>query len=174
MDELGTFQRQGDRVDLRYERRYPHPIETIWAALTEPERLNDWLGRARVEPHVGGRYELFIDRLRPMTGRILTWEPPRLLEFSWDTGDAPASMVRCELAPDGDGTRLLLLHKGAGYVWIGLVLPGWHACLERLEGLLSGQVQPSSMTRWRELQSIYLDRYKIEGVMVDPPPGHGG
>jgi hypothetical protein len=24
------------------------------------------------------------------------------------------------------------------------------------------------------MQSIYLDRYKIEGVMVDPPPGHDG
>lgn len=174
MDELGTFQRHGDRVDLRYERHYPHPIETIWAALTDPARLNDWMGLALVEPHVGGRYELFIDRPRPMTGRILTWEPPRLLEFSWDTGDAPGTVVRCELVPDGGGTRLIFLHKGVGHVWIGLVLPGWHVHLERLGSLLSGQAQPFSMPRWRELQSTYLGRYKIEGVMVDPPPGHGG
>ncbi len=25
MDELGTFQRHGDKVDLRYERRFPRP-----------------------------------------------------------------------------------------------------------------------------------------------------
>jgi hypothetical protein len=30
-----------------------------------------------------------------------------------------------------------------------------------------------SMPRWRELQAIYLDRYELEGVMIDPPPGHG-
>ena len=83
MDELGTFSRDGDIVDLRYERRYPRPIGTVWAALTEPARLADWIGQALVEPHVGGRYELFIDRKRPMTGRILTWQPPTLLEFSW-------------------------------------------------------------------------------------------
>jgi len=172
MDELGTFSRDGDIVDLRYERRYPRPIGTVWAALTEPVRLAAWLGQALVEPHVGGRYELFIDRKRPMTGRILTWQPPALLEFSWDTGDAPASVVRCELSSDGDGTRLIFAHKGIGFVWIGLVLPGWHVHLERVDLLLAGTVQPMDMTRWRELQTIYLDHYKLDGVMLDPPAGH--
>ena len=177
MEALGTFERQGDVVDLRYERRYPRPIETVWAALTEPARLGDWLGQALVEPHVGGRYELFIERPRPMTGRIVTWQPPRLLEFSWDTGDAPATLVRCELSPDdagdGKGTRLVFTHKAMGFVWIGLVLPGWHTHLERLASLLEGHALGDSMPRWRELQAIYLDHYKLEGVMIDPPPGHG-
>jgi hypothetical protein len=33
--------------------------------LTEPTRLADWIGPALVEPHAGGRYELFIERPRP-------------------------------------------------------------------------------------------------------------
>jgi uncharacterized protein YndB with AHSA1/START domain len=172
MDQLGTFDRHDDTADLRYERRYPRPIETVWAALTEPARLADWLGEALVEPYVGGRYELFIDRKRPMTGRVLTWQKPTLLEFTWDTGDAPASVVRCELTPDGDGTRLVFLHKGVGFVWIGLVLPGWHVHLERLDSLLAGAVEPMSMPHWREMQTIYIDRYKLDGVMLDPPEGH--
>jgi uncharacterized protein YndB with AHSA1/START domain len=173
MDELGRFERRGDTVDLRYERRYPRPIETVWAALTDPARLGEWLGAARVEPQVGGRYELFIDRKRPMTGRVLTWEPPRLLEFSWDTGDAPPSTVRCELTAEDAGTRLVFTHKGVGFVWIALVLPGWHHLLERLASLLAGMVQNDSMERWRELQASYLGRYQLQGVMLDPPPGHG-
>ncbi|MDB5409570.1 MAG: hypothetical protein JWL84_4482 [Rhodospirillales bacterium] len=172
MDQLGTFDRHADNADLHYERRFDRPIETVWAALTDPVRIEDWLGQARVEPHVGGRYELFVDRRRPMTGRIVTWEPPRLLEFSWDTGDAPASLVRCELSRDGDGTKLLFLHKGVGFDWIGLVLPGWHVHLERLRNLLSGADHAMSMERWREMQGVYIDRYKLEGVMLDPPPDH--
>jgi uncharacterized protein YndB with AHSA1/START domain len=174
MDELGTFNRHDDTADLRYERRYPRPIETVWAALTEPARLADWIGQALVEPYVGGRYELFIERKRPMTGRILTWQKPTLLEFTWDTGDAPASIVRCELTPDGDGTRLVFVHKGVGFVWIGLVLPGWHIHLERLGSLLAGTAEPMSMPRWRELQAVYLDHYKLDSMMLDPPEGHGG
>ena len=109
-----------------------------------------------------------------MIGRILTWQPPTLLEFIWDTGDAPASVVRCELTPDGDGTRLVFLHNGAGFVWIALVLPDWHVNLERLDSLLAGDAAQSfSMARWRELQQVYLDRYELSGAMLDPPTGHG-
>ena len=173
MDELGTFESDNGNINLRYERFYPRPVETVWAALTDPARLADWLGPARVEPHEGGHYEVFIDRPRPMTGRILTWEPPHLLEFTWDTGDGPATVVRWELSRHDDGTRLVFLHIGVGRVWVGLVLPGWHLLLERLGSLLADQPQPFSMPRWRELQAIYLDRYKLEGVMTDPPTGHG-
>ena len=174
MDALGTIERHGDSADLRYERRYPRPIETVWAALTDPTRLADWFAEARVEPHVGGRYELFIDRPQPMLGRILAWEPPRLLEFSWNIahGGGSESVVRCELTPDGDGTKLVFTHRGLGFTWIGLVLPGWHAHLERLDRLLAGTILALDMQRWRELQRIYLGRYKLEGVMLDPPPGH--
>src|SRR5216683_2246105 len=93
--DLGTYEHHGETADLRYVRRYDRPPETVWAALTRPERLADWMGKAVVEPRLGGRYELFVDRKRPMTGRISLWQPPRLLEFSWDTGDGPASTVRC-------------------------------------------------------------------------------
>jgi uncharacterized protein YndB with AHSA1/START domain len=173
MDELGSFERRGDLVDLRYERRFARPVETVWAALTEPARLEDWLGSAVVEPFVGGRFELFTDRPRPMFGRIVTWQPPALLEFSWDTGDAPATLVRCELTREGDGTLLVFRHNGIASPWMGLVLPGWHIQLERLGSLMAGRLQPDSMARWRDLQKIYLDHYRLEGVMIDPPAEHG-
>jgi uncharacterized protein YndB with AHSA1/START domain len=47
MEELGVFERRGDTADLRFERRYPRPIGTVWAALTDPVRLADWVGPAR-------------------------------------------------------------------------------------------------------------------------------
>lgn len=89
-----------------------------------------------------------------MTGRILTLRPPTLLEFSWDTGDAPEAVVRCELIRDGDATRLIFMHRKVGFVWIGLVLPGWRVHLERLASVLEGAAAPMSMPRWRELQTI--------------------
>jgi uncharacterized protein YndB with AHSA1/START domain len=179
MDQLGTFERRGDQTTLRYERHYPRPIETVWAALTTPERLADWLGAAFVEPFVGGRFELFIDRpdaAARMSGRVLRWEPPHLLEYTWKVGDEKETIVRCELAPDGpNATRLEFNHGAMPFKWVGLVLPGWHTRLERLaKALDTGATQPDWYDRWRELQTLYLDRYKLEGVMIDPPPGHYG
>ena len=40
---------------LRYERRYPDPIEKVWDAITQPERLVAWLGEAEIELEQGGR-----------------------------------------------------------------------------------------------------------------------
>ena len=95
------FEQHGEDLDLRFERLYPRPVETVWSALTEPEQLKDWMGAARVEPHAGGRIDLMIGGVQPMTGRILIWDPPRTLEFSWSNADTQNSVVRYKLIREG-------------------------------------------------------------------------
>jgi uncharacterized protein YndB with AHSA1/START domain len=46
----------------------------------------------------------------PITGRVRTLEPQRLLELDWDTGGDP-SVVRFELSTDGTETVLVLDHE---------------------------------------------------------------
>ena len=45
----GTISREGERFVIRFERRFPSPIEEVWAALTRPERLTQWVGATEVE-----------------------------------------------------------------------------------------------------------------------------
>jgi uncharacterized protein YndB with AHSA1/START domain len=177
MDDYGTYERQGDQTTLRYERRYPRPIHTVWAALTTPERLADWLGAAIVEPFVGGRFELFVDRPNAsarMIGRVLRWDAPERLEFAWKVGDEPETIVRCELAQDGpNATHLVFTHGAMAFKWVGLVLPGWHSLFDRLARMLAtGGPVPDNPERWRELQGIYIERYRLKDVLIEPPQGH--
>jgi uncharacterized protein YndB with AHSA1/START domain len=167
MEELGAFKRRDDHLDVRFERHYPRSIDRVWSALTDPKRLEDWMGVARVEPHVGGRYDLMLDGPHPMTGRILVWEPPQVLEFTWSNADAPDSVVRYELTREGDGARLIFTHKGMPYASSALMLPGWHVLFARLGSLLDGAAPPQSKQSWREMQAIYVDHYKLHGVMLD-------
>ena len=55
---LGTIVLDDDRAAIVMEQRYPHPIEAVWAALTEPEQLSAWMGPARVDPGAGGKIVL--------------------------------------------------------------------------------------------------------------------
>jgi len=167
-EQLGTFERRDDRLDLRFERYYPRSIERVWSALTDPTRLQDWIGAAYVEPHVGGRYELMLDGPNPMTGRILAWEPPEVLEFTWGNAHSADSVARYELARKGDGTRLIFMHKGIPYANSALMLPGWHFFFERLGALVIEAAVRQSKHSWRELQAIYVDQYKLIGVTLDP------
>ena len=41
----------GEAREIRFVRDFPHPPETVWAALITPERIADWMcADAVVEP----------------------------------------------------------------------------------------------------------------------------
>ncbi len=168
MRDLGTYERNGDHIDVRFERHYPRPPEKVWRALTDPERLADWMGASRVEPHVGGKFETMLDGLRPMKGRVLVWDPPKALELQWSNGHAPDSTVRYELTPEGDGTRLIFIHRHMPYATSALMLPGWHVYFDRLAPVLADEAPPDLDTRWRQMQTVYVEHYRLEGLQLDP------
>jgi uncharacterized protein YndB with AHSA1/START domain len=171
VDPLGTYDRHGDEIEVRFERHYRHPAAKVWSAITDPARLEDWMGPSRVEPHVGGRIELMIGAARPMTGRILVWEPPKVLEFSWNNEDSPNAVIRYELTPEATGTRVIFSHKSMPYVSSALMMPGWHMFLARLGSLLDGAAKGESPQSWRELQGIYVGHYGLKGAHLDHPAG---
>ncbi|MBI4923893.1 MAG: SRPBCC family protein [Devosia nanyangense] len=162
---LGTFERRDDHIDVHFERHYPRPPETVWSALTEPARLADWMGVSHIEPRAGGRIDLMLDGPHPSTGRVVVWDPPHVLEFTWSNTHAPDSTIRYELARDGAGTRLVFTHQRMPYVHSALMLPGWHHLLARLESLLEGAGSPGP--GWRAMQAIYVDHYQLSGVTLD-------
>src|SRR5258708_19567017 len=47
-----------DRMQVVFRRRYTKPVAKVWAALTTPERLEDWLGAANIDLRVGGNLHL--------------------------------------------------------------------------------------------------------------------
>lgn len=84
-------------------------MEKVWAALTIPEPVADWLAPAEIELKVGGRYELrFHDGADVMIGVITRIEPPRLLELTWRESGCPGSVLVFSLA--AVGCRLTLTH----------------------------------------------------------------
>lgn len=74
---------------------------------------------AVIEPRAGGRwFERSADGSECDWGRVLAWEPPRLVVLTWELSAdyRPDGTVRTELevrfTPEGDGTRVELEHRG--------------------------------------------------------------
>ena len=104
-----------------------------------------------VEPRVGGRwYERNAEGAMCEWGKVLKWDPPHAVAFSWHLGpghDSPqwkfdadmakASEVEIRFAPDGDGTLVELEHSklerhGEGYEQLRALFDGpgaWSAIL---------------------------------------------
>ncbi len=130
-----------ERSALRFVRHLPGPIERVWAYLTDSKRMAEWLsGGGTIEPRVGGemRFEL------GATGRVTAYDPPRLLEYTWNEeegyrGPVSDSLVRWELAEEGDRVRLTLTHVKLPETEVLAHGAGWHAFLERLADRIDGR-----------------------------------
>jgi uncharacterized protein YndB with AHSA1/START domain len=162
-ERVGTVTFDGDYATMRFERRLRHPIDVVWEALTESEHLARWyMTKANIEARAGGRIEYWSGPAQlHVTGRILTWDPPRVFEHEWNleplaqlpTGER--SVVRWELEPDGEGTILRVTHRRlTRRTAIGFA-PGVHAFLDRLEDQLDGAPLADWYARIEEVRTNY-------------------
>jgi uncharacterized protein YndB with AHSA1/START domain len=158
VEPLGQVRRTGETYELVFERRLARPIEKVWAALTTPERLADWLAKAEIELKVGGRLELYWEAHDyRMRGTITELDPPYLIAWTWPADQHPASVVRWELTPDGDGCRLRLIQNNLNGPSLLGVAGGWHTHLECLPGAADGLNTPWRAEREREIAKLYAD-----------------
>src|SRR2546425_844517 len=119
------------------------PIDRVFKALTDPKQLFDWWGREPsveltkfdMEAKKGGRWRFECKPVPGMPqgpvveilkrrgvnafeahGKILEYDPPRLLVWSWIANwhEDPKQerVVRWELTPAGKSTRVRVTHSG--------------------------------------------------------------
>jgi uncharacterized protein YndB with AHSA1/START domain len=150
-----TVEQIGQLYVLRFERNLNHPVEKVWAAITEPEQLVQWLAAAEIDPRPGGRFVLNFENTRDhMPGRVIKWDPPNLFEHTF--GDEANGVVRWELIPNGDGCLLKLSHTVYSSAEMANFLSGWHTHLDLLSDLVDGRPRPWSWDEWR----AHRDRYR--------------
>jgi uncharacterized protein YndB with AHSA1/START domain len=156
MNVHGSYETIDGRPALRFERRLGHPVDAVWRAITEPDRLKQWFPST-----VSGRF-LPGERLRfgfeqhdvaDMDGEVTEADPPRRLAFYW--GD---DHLRFELEPEGDGCRLLFTCLLDARDKAARDAAGWHVCLDRLAGVVE-------QTDW---QALYRD-YEAKGFPAGAP-----
>jgi uncharacterized protein YndB with AHSA1/START domain len=130
---------------VAFDRLIDRPPARVWAALTDPNVLRNWLGEVELDLRVGGRYIIRFRKMSVvMTGQITALEPGRILEYSWQENyGMPASKLRWELHPAADtGCRLKLAHTFAPDCVLKEIVGfagGWHAFLNAIPPAADGQ-----------------------------------
>ena len=157
-NRIGTLKIEGSYATLRYERRLPHDPEVVWKSITDPKQVSAWFSTtAKIDPRLGGTIEYFSVPVGfHRTGRILTWNPPRIFEHEWYIDPHPQlpnveceSMIRWELVEDTDTDHTILslthsrLTKANGLRFA----TAWHTFLDRLAAQLENEKLPDLMER---------------------------
>jgi uncharacterized protein YndB with AHSA1/START domain len=185
-DRHGTIVEIDGRRFMRFERRLEHPVERVWAAITEPEQLRGWIAAGELELKEGGKvrlemlnqvsaaemekYEVVLpDDYEPdeapqvIEGTVTAIEAPRLLEYD----SKEFGLLRWELRPDGEDC-VLSFYNSPPEDWMvsGMapqMLAGWHGYMDLLEDALAGNPvgdwsKEGSMDDWAELRDHYAEK----------------
>jgi uncharacterized protein YndB with AHSA1/START domain len=176
MRRRGTSVEDNEYVTLTFHRTYRHSPEHVWDAIATPEGLRAWLmcTHAVIDGRVGGRMELVSGPAGyRSTGKILIWEPPRVLEYEWNVAAVPEmphgehAIFRYELTPERDSTHVLVTYRRITKQTARGFLPGLHVFLDRLEAQLDGHTLPDWMQRFDELRAEYTE-WSGHGHAPDP------
>ncbi|SEG71314.1 Uncharacterized conserved protein YndB, AHSA1/START domain [Thermomonospora echinospora] len=131
---------------------YEAPIEDVWDACTNAERIPRWFLPVSGELKVGGRYQLEGNA----GGTVERCDPPRSFAATWEFG-GQVSWIEVRLTEEGDGrTRLELEHIAHvdDDLWAqygpGAVGIGWDLSLLGLATHLSSgaALDPAEVAAW--------------------------
>ena len=137
------------RAGVRIVDVFDAPREAVFAAWTEPERLQHWWGPgffetvfAQVDLRPGGGYELLLEpgSMR-LVGEFREVTPPARLVYTWrwieGVPDARESLVTVEFREHGAQTEVVLVHDNfAGPGPVDMYDEGWRSGLGKLRVFL--------------------------------------
>src|SRR5258708_36894925 len=79
----GEVRVKDDRMQVVFRRRYTKPVAKVWAALTTPERLEDWFGAAKIDLRVGGTLHLTFANGKSAAFSLTRLAALHVLGWSW-------------------------------------------------------------------------------------------
>lgn len=144
----------GDAHSAIMRRIYPAPIDEVWSAITDPNRINRFFLPVSGDLREGGSFSIEMNA----DGEILKCDAPHLLRLTWSFEGAVPDEVEIRLTEVEGGTQLELEHASVRDVLVSSdprvgdwgVGAGWEAPLKYLGKYLAGELPNKPSLEWYE------------------------
>jgi uncharacterized protein YndB with AHSA1/START domain len=138
----------GEARVVTISQSYAAPVEDVWDACTNAERIPRWLMPITGDLRLGGHYQLEGNA----GGTIETCDPPRSFSATWEYGGG-MSWIEVALAPEAERTRLTIEH------------------IAHVDDDLWQQFGPGAVGVGWDLMVMGLARHLATGAANDPAEG---
>jgi uncharacterized protein YndB with AHSA1/START domain len=162
----GTYEQLDGSPVVRFERTFPHAVDAVWEAITDPRQLEAWFPTTvEYETLAPGARITFAfpaelaERYPPMSGEFLEVDPPSRLAFTW--GEDSLSF-ELHASDDGAACRLAFSVALGTEDKAARDSAGWEACLDTLALVTARETPPSPAPsdNWQ----AYYEEYKRLGL----------
>ncbi|MCW5910529.1 MAG: SRPBCC domain-containing protein [Cyclobacteriaceae bacterium] len=133
----GIITKEADGFKVVFERLLNHDIETVWDAITNPDKLKIWFTDIEMDLKAGSAIKIrFRDAAKTIThGRVISVNPPHQFVWTWEGELAvwdlqAAGKNKCKLT--------FTYSKMTDQYAVGSA-GGFHTLLDRLELVLNGR-----------------------------------
>jgi len=168
VSDLGTYIEHDGRPAVRFVRTYPHSIERVWTAISDPGELVHWFPSAvDYQPRAGGTVRFSGDPYSEgSAGEVLVYDPPRRFSFQWMTDE-----LHLTLEETGDGhCRLTLVNVLADRTTAARNGGGWYVCLgelaKHLDGVPSAGPHSEDAQPWEPIYRAHVEAGLPSGAEV--------
>jgi uncharacterized protein YndB with AHSA1/START domain len=121
------------------------PPETVFPYFTDPDRMTRWMGsEAELDARPGGVFNVTVGGAHVALGEYVEVDPPSRVVFTWGWEDPESvvqpgtSTIEITLTAEGDGTKVVLVHRDLPESATSPHGHGWDHYLARLEIAAAG------------------------------------
>jgi uncharacterized protein YndB with AHSA1/START domain len=142
------------RAVVEIERTFRAPAADVWAAVTEPDRLERWIGTWSGDPASGTVQFLMTaegDEVEAEPVTVRECDPPRRLVLEWESAGVPWH-VELDLVERAGSTTLTFAQRIPDTATGRDVGPGWEYYLDRLEAAQAGT--DVGAVRWPDYEGM--------------------
>ena len=125
---------------IEREMRIAARPEVVFGFFTEPSKMMLWKGSdVALDPRPGGIYRATINQQAIVRGEYVEVVPHSRVVFTWGWDDPESvvqpgtSTVEVTLSPEGEGTKVVLVHRDLPAEMAGPHAHGWEHYLPRLQ-----------------------------------------
>ncbi|MCW2741460.1 MAG: uncharacterized protein JWR45_1882 [Blastococcus sp.] len=135
------------RQRVEFRRSWAEPIEEVWSALTEPDRLARWIGVYEGERRPGGTGTFAMTQEQggsagqPTT--IVECDPPRRLVIEWPEASLQMGRIDLDLWAEDGRTVLRFVQFFPATTDVVDWAMGWHWYLDKLGGEVDASPAPA-------------------------------
>ena len=143
---IGSLRTADGKLVVRMEDQFGTTIDDLWSAITDPERLANWVARVSGDLRPGGAIEATFTSGWEGPGRIDVCKAPHRLLVTMSPGAPDQTVIEATLTAMGTSTLLVVEERGIPIDDAAGHGAGWQVHIEDLGTHLAGR----EVGNWRD------------------------